>query len=300
MNSKQQGYALVAVLWAITLLTIMAASFSLTLRRSSNILEVTLARAQGIALANAGLTYTMLRLAITDPKQKWQGGSVHTVRLPGGAVRVRLFDEAGKIDINAAQFATLSHILGPLLGDTDKGSSLANAIIDWRDTDDVKQPGGAEATEYLFAQKGYVPSNRGFQAIEELQMVLGMTPALYKTLEPMLTIYTGQDGINPQMASRQVLAMLPGVDSNAIASFMQAQQAAASGSSSGPQALASLPMGLPTTTAGDVAYTVVVEAIPQDARQPTYIKAVIKRERVESGIPFVIANWKQQYSAALD
>ena len=299
MKSKQQGYALVAVLWAVTLLMIMAASFSLTLRRSSGVLEAAVARAQGIALANAALNYTLLRLAISDPVLQWHGGGVHTLNLPGGAVRVRLFDEAGKIDINSAQYETLSHILGPLLGNTEQGSALASAIVDWRDTDDVKLQNGAEATEYLFEKTGYVPTNRAFQSVEELQMVLGMTPELYKTLEPLLTIYSGQDGINPRHASRQVLSMLPGLDSAAIESFMQPGQTAAVNASE-PRAPTTSPIGgVPMTSTGDVAYTVIVEAVAHGAQQPTYVKAIIRRERAEAGIPFAFASWKQQYTPAL-
>jgi general secretion pathway protein K len=299
MKSKEQGYALVAVLWAVTLLMIMAASFSLTLRRSSGLLEATVARAQGIALASAALNYAMLQLSVSDQKLRWRGGGVYTLNLPGGKVRVRLFDEAGKIDINSAQYETLSHILGPLLVNSERGSALAAAIVDWRDADDVKLSNGAEATEYSFEKKGYVPANRPFQSIEELQMLMGMTPELYKKLEPMLTIYSGQDGINPRHASRKVLSMMPGLDSATIASFMQSVQAASS-KPSDPFSPITLPIdGVPVTTAGEVAYTSIVEAVTEGAPQPVYVKVVIKRERVESGLPFVIASWKQQYSAEL-
>lgn len=298
LKKRQQGYALVAVLWAVTLLTIMAASFSLTLRRGSGLLEATVARAQGTALADAALNYAILKLAISDPALRWRGGSVYTLNLPGGKARIRLFDEAGKIDINSAQYETLSRILGPLLANAERGSALAAAIVDWRDKDDVKLSNGAEAAEYLFKTQGYVPPNRPFQSIEELQMVLGMTPELYKKLELMLTIYSGQDGINPRYASRQVLSMLPGLDSATIASFMQSVQAVASNASDPFSAMA-LPLGIPATTAGEVAYTIIVEALAQGAQQPIYIKAVIRRERTESGIPFVIASWKQQYTPAL-
>jgi len=297
-KGRQQGYALIAVLWAVMLLMIMAASFSLTLRRGSGVLEAATERAQGIALANAALNYVMLQLTVSDPALKWRGGSMHSFSLPGGTVRVRLFDEGGKIDINSAQYETLSRIFGPLLGNSERGSALAAAIVDWRDKDDEKLANGAEATEYTFEKKGYVPANRTFQSIEELQMVMGMTPEVYRKLEPMLTIYSGQDGINLRHASRQALSMLPGLDSAAIESFMRSVQETAS-SNTDPLASLRLPIGIPTTTAGDVAYTVIVEVVTKESPQPVYIKAIIRRERVESGIPFAIASWKQQFSSSL-
>ncbi|NOQ12858.1 MAG: general secretion pathway protein GspK, partial [Methyloprofundus sp.] len=64
--SSNKGLALVVVLWVITLLTIMASSFSLTIQRETAITSGIKEKAVGIALAEAGVNYAILMLLTTD------------------------------------------------------------------------------------------------------------------------------------------------------------------------------------------------------------------------------------------
>ena len=292
-RSRQRGLALVAVLWAVTLLTIMAASFSLTMQRDSGLVRNAQDRARGLALADAGVHYSMLMLSLPDQRKRWRSdGTPYETLLPGGPVRVRILDEAGKIDINAVQEASLVGILTKLVGNPDKAAAVSDAILDWRDGDDLKRLHGAEADDYR--GKGYGPQNRNFQALEELQMVLGMTPALYKKLEPLLTIYSQQDGINPVKAGREALLALPGLDEKTVSDYIALRRQTPANN---PPPLVVPPGSVQLVTGGDRAYTVVVEArLPEG--QVAGIKAVIKRQRARSGAPFVIASWKQQIPGA--
>jgi DNA uptake protein ComE-like DNA-binding protein len=52
---------------------------------------------------------------------------------------------------------------------------VANAIIDWRDTDTNPQPGGAENEYYLGLPEPYAAKNDLFETVEELLMVRGIT-----------------------------------------------------------------------------------------------------------------------------
>ena len=58
------------------------------------------------------------------------------------------------------------------------------AILDWRDADDLKRPNGAEAPDYQAAGSKYVPTNSPFESVGELQRVLGVTPALMARIAP--------------------------------------------------------------------------------------------------------------------
>jgi len=288
---RQRGLALIAVLWAVALLTIMAASFSLTMQRDSGLVKNAQDRARGLALADAGVHYAMLMLSLPDPLKRWRSdGSLYEALLPGGRVRVRIFDEAGKIDVNAAQEATLVGILTKLVGSTDRAAALSDAILDWRDADDLNRLHGAEARDYQSAGKGYVPQNKNFQALEELQMVLGMTPVLYKQLEPLLTIYTGQDGINPLKASPEALLALPGLDEKAVFDYLARRR---ENPVNNPPPLTVPPGGIRLGGGGDMVYTVYAEALLPEG-QAAGLRAVIKRQRSRSGAPFTIAGWKQE------
>ncbi len=54
-------------------------------------------------------------------------------------------------------------------------------------------------------------------------LVLGMTPQLTRALLPLVTVYSGQAGINPALAPPQVLRALPGVDPAWVDAFVQSR-----------------------------------------------------------------------------
>ena len=57
--------------------------------------------------------------------------------------------------------------------------------------------------------------------MEELQQVLGITPALYRRLAPGLTVYSRQPGINPEIAPAEVLKAIPGLDPQAVDEYLE-------------------------------------------------------------------------------
>ena len=294
---RQAGMAMVVVLWMVSLLTIMAASFSLSTQRNTGLVSNAKERARGLALADAGVHYALIMLSLPDPIKRWRSdGSLYKVVLPGGEVALTIFDESGKIDINSASEQTLRGLLGKLAGNEELATSLQDKIIDWRDSDDLKRVNGAESKDYLAENKGYVPQNKNFQALEELQMVLGMNPALYKKLEPLLTIYTGQDGINPQKASGEALRVLFGMDEKSIAEFMNLRK------TTPPNVPVPLPVlppgGIRTVGGGDIAYTIYAQS-RMDAGSGAGLKVVARRQfSRNNGAPFAFLSWKQQILGA--
>ncbi|PZN74537.1 MAG: general secretion pathway protein GspK [Candidatus Methylumidiphilus alinenensis] len=290
---KQTGVAMVIVLWMVSLLTIMAASFSLSTQRNTGLVNNAKERARGLALADAGVNYALIMLSLPDPVKRWRSdGTDYQVALPGGEVGITIFDESGKIDINSASEQTLNIALGKLTGNIDQAASLTDIILDWRDSDDLNRLRGAEAKDYLAADKGYVPQNKNFQALEELQMVLGMPPALYKKLEPLLTIYTGQDGINPQKASAEALRLFFNMDEKAVADFLNMR------SSIPPNmpvpTLSVPPGGVPMVNGGDTAYTIYARSRTGEG-SGAGLKVIARRQfSRNNGAPFAFLSWKQQ------
>ena len=68
-----------------------------------------------------------------------------------------------------------------------------------------------------------MPTNAPFEAVGELQRVLGMTPALMASIADSLTVYSRQRGINPATASRDVLLALPGITPEQVDAFLAAR-----------------------------------------------------------------------------
>ncbi|MGZ3775496.1 MAG: general secretion pathway protein GspK [Pseudobdellovibrionaceae bacterium] len=88
---------------------------------------------------------------------------------------------------------------------------LINNIADWMSDKAASLNGGDKKSRYSDlnqeAQVDYYPPNRAFRTLAELHMVSGMNDDFYNLLEPRITIY-GMKGINPNLATREVLKSL--------------------------------------------------------------------------------------------
>lgn len=222
--SRQRGIALILVLWLTTLLTVMAAAFTLSARRETQLLRGTRLNAQGAALCEGAMHYAMGRLGAGNPLLRWRAdGSVYELIYGGGRVRVQLLDEAAKVDLNAAQEKMLQGLLLAAGLEQEAAARMADVIMDWRDADEVRRFQGAEAEDYRLTSRNFGPRNKPFYAIEELQTVLGMTPTLYQRLAPWITVHSRQPGINPRLAPAELLRRLPGIDQQALGNYLQAR-----------------------------------------------------------------------------
>ncbi len=86
-----------------------------------------------------------------------------------------LTDEASKVDINYATEVMLEYL--PML---DQNPSIAAAIVDWRDADDIvttnmNTGSVGQETSYYLATFGYRAKNAPFETLDELRLVAGLT-----------------------------------------------------------------------------------------------------------------------------
>jgi general secretion pathway protein K len=224
--ARQQGIVLVIVLWIITLLSVMAASFAYSMRTETLLTVHSVERAQARALAEAGIAYVMMQVLNPNPAQpqsRWIDGEVREWRFGPALLRINAADAGGKIDLNRADRNLLGGILQYAgVADEDR-DSLLDAIEDWRDPDDLSRLNGAESEEYRAAGRALGPTNAPFSSIEELQQVFGMTPAIYHRLAPWLTVYSYQPGIDPTIASATVLHAMPGADPTVVDDYIAAR-----------------------------------------------------------------------------
>lgn len=210
---RQRGVALVLVIWVSVLLTVVASSFIVERRTDFLVVRNSASLAKAEAAANAAVQRAVIELYRTDTNpDKWsKDGQPHEWSFDGIPVRVVIRDESAKIDINTAADPLLRGLLLSVGLKEDEATRLLDAILDWRDPDSLKRPQGAEEPDYRAAGLTYKPANAPFQAIEELQLVLGMRPDLYRRLAPSITVFSRQQGVNPVIASREVLLAIPGV-----------------------------------------------------------------------------------------
>lgn len=290
--NPQRGMALVVVLWVVTLLAVMAGSFSLSMRRESSVIRNLTETVQARYLAEAGVRHAMLELLNPDMERRWQGdGTVHEIPMGPATVKLAVLDESGKIDLNSASDALLDGLLRSVGVGEEQRQALVGAILDWRDPGHLHRLHGAGEQDYKNAGLPYGPRNGSFQSIEELQLVLGMTPALYRRLEPWITIYSGQGGINPAVAPRQVLLALPGISTEQVDAYLeQRYQHRAQGLPPPPLTGG----GAQMTGGGGSAYSVTsIARLPSGTRAGIEVVLASARGTSTSSEPFVELNWKE-------
>lgn len=225
---SQRGVALVLVMWASVLLTVIASTFILERRTDAMVVGNSAALARAEAAAEAGVHRAMYEIYRNDPSaDRWRAdGTPRNWSFDGIPVYLELRDESAKIDINTASDALLRGLLASSGLEEAEVQKLLDAILDWRDPDPLKRPNGAEEPDYREAGLAYKPANAPFQAIEELQLVLGMRPETYRRLAPSITVFSRQPGINPQLATREVLLAIPGITAEIVDKYIADREAA--------------------------------------------------------------------------
>jgi general secretion pathway protein K len=197
MNDRsEEGIALIAVLWTLIMLSIIAAALSLETRSSARVARNTADNAAARAAADAGIQRVILDLVtVPDAKKFRTDGTIYKWRFANSTVHMSVQDEASKVDLNKAPEAALAALFASVGVDPGTAQSLADAIADFRDPDNLVRPHGAEEADYRAVGLAWGPKNAPFEAVEELQQVLGVTAAIYKRVAPDLTIYSAGAGI---------------------------------------------------------------------------------------------------------
>ena len=226
-RSRQSGVALVLVMWVAVILAVIAGSFIVERRTELLVVRNSISVARAEAAANAGVYRALHDLYRQNVPDVWKrDGAPHDWAFEGVPVRVEVRDESAKIDINTASDPLLRGLLVSVgLAEAEAGAIL-DAILDWRDPDPLKRPNGAEEGDYAAAGLTYRPANAPFQAIEELQLVLGMRPDIYRRVAPSITVFSRMPGVNATIASREVLLAIPGVTTESVDEYIARREEA--------------------------------------------------------------------------
>ncbi|GGC02073.1 hypothetical protein GCM10011352_30340 [Marinobacterium zhoushanense] len=224
--SSQRGVVLITVLWVLILLSLIAGNLSLAgrgfARQTQNIEQSTIAT----QAANGGLVWALWSLQ-QDEQNSWLAdGSAHRMKLGEVWVNVELYDESGKLDLNAAPTELLDALLKPVVEEDGRRAALVAAIEDWRDEDDLIRLNGAEEEEYLAAGRKQGPANRSFESVRELLSVLGMDLEIYRQVSSNLTVRSGVRSINPVVASFEVLMTLPNASEGVVQGYIDDRRSA--------------------------------------------------------------------------
>jgi len=235
------GVILIALLWILTALSVIAISFS-----RESFMEVAAGRnvqslEMSYFIARAGIETTIYQLlqkrspsslqstAVSETPDPLDLGTVNGT-FAGGSYQVDIQDESGKININLISEQQLTALVAASgIGQPDAGI-ITDSILDWRDTDTAHRINGAEDDYYQTMNPPYKAKNGRIDTVEELLLIRGVTPEYFYGrsekapdgsvkylygLSRLLTVYSVRSQININFAPLAVLKSIPGMPEQA-------------------------------------------------------------------------------------
>ena len=201
---RQRGMALIIVLWLVLLLSAMAAGHSLNVHADSLLASRQISLSQARALADAGIRRAILDLL--DGAVMPLNGDPSEIEINGEAVIVSVRDARGLVDLNAAGPELLGTLLA-LAGASDaERNRLVDAILDWRDADNLIHLNGAEDDDYRATGVAWTARDGAFVSVDELRYVRGLRPETFAAVLPYITVYSGQAALDPEFAPPRLAA----------------------------------------------------------------------------------------------
>lgn len=228
--TNRRGFALIAVLWIVVIVTAIGLEFSLNARARRLATINTVDDARSRAAARAGLATSVARLerllnvegreagALLDPWFDLRRIAMDSASLGDSRYSVELRDAGSRLNVNRATEEEWRRLFSALRIDAGDADRLAQALADWRDADDLHRPRGAERREYEEAGALVLPSNAPFAHVREIRHVRGMTPAIFEQVEPYLTVL-GDGRVNLNQAALPVLLAIEGIGPEAAAAI---------------------------------------------------------------------------------
>ncbi len=216
----QAGIALFLVLWVLTLLSVIVGEFCHAMRGEVNTVRNFKEETEAYYIAQAGVFRAIEELVRKHvfpkpPEEKtikaeeeipvdvWRVNvDIPAVKFGQGSFEVRLDNESGKVDLNAANPAMLRMLLNHFELEEQEKDVIVDSILDWRDEDDLHRLNGAEDDYYLGLPKPYPCKDGDFDAVEELLLVRGVTAEVFLGgLKELVTVFpyeeSGRRGFRP-------------------------------------------------------------------------------------------------------
>jgi general secretion pathway protein K len=270
LRYRQDGMALVVVLWLVVLLSIMAAGHSRNVHTDTTLAARQVQSAKARALAEAGINHVILEMLAADSDRKLPvDGSLFDVRIGEDNVTIAIRDATGFIDLNAANPELLEAALEACgVGETAR-RDLVDAILDWRDKDDLRRLHGVEDDDYLSAGVAWSSRDGAFETVDELKYLPGMSQARYDCLAPFVTVYSGRGGLDMEFAPPALIAALTGKE-------VPAAEPEDDGNSSGPR---NGTFHIYASASGSASAVAAIEAVVRISRA--------------SKTPFTIVDWRE-------
>ena len=173
------------MLWSVVFLALLATG--ITAAGRSDVLLATNVRhaAAAEAAADGGIAAAVFH--VTDASaQAWPADDQpRQIAFAGYTLRLRIADESRKVNPNLATSALLTALLVASGADQTRAASITQAIGQWHaaDTHD------AVVAQYRAAGMPAAPTGFPFRSLDELGLVMGMTPEILARFRPHLSVF---------------------------------------------------------------------------------------------------------------
>lgn len=240
-HRQQRGAVLIMVLWTAVVLTVLVTVLAANVRLSANTAHYHRQGAQDFAnvmdaIYKAEMELMMERMtppavntnSATDlsqlrmPEYRFNGQPLTLHYAAASNMVVRIYNHAGKINLNRIEPQRLQLLIEARLGenaDPLQVQSLLAAWSDWIDLNNLPNPvNGAEDEYYLAQDPPYTARNSPeFDTVDEIRLIRGFDELFRDVnLDAAFTVYGIDNAVNPNLATREALQLLPGLDDDLV------------------------------------------------------------------------------------
>lgn len=300
-KDAHSGFALILVVWLLVLIASISVWLIANGRAETAIAFNVRAAAAAEALADAGIARVAVNQLDPKPEARWKlDRGVHRILLPGGSVEIRLGDETAKINPNLATPALLSALFEVRGVDRAAARRLGASVADWVNSKQPQGDAAATADPYRAAGKSYGAPHAPAESLDELQLVLGMTPAIFASVRPYLSIHTGvaapQGRAAPLVIQR---ALMLAAQAERAAGDESAQTSAPTPASPAPQAAPPAATPAPAAPppaapgAGGEERIVSAEVIGQSREGGLFKRLAVLKLEPDSARGYAVLEWQR-------
>ncbi|MEW6107566.1 MAG: hypothetical protein AB1632_00130 [Nitrospirota bacterium] len=303
---RNDGIALIMVLWITVMLSIIAVNFLISTRWNSasthNLKEETLSYYLAMSGYHKVLNYLM---SDKDPSFDFidNDGNFRTdsdaTPLTGrmstdeGEIEIRITDENSRININFSNQERLRKLFEYAGIPQDSITEIIDSILDWKDPDNEHHLSGAEDDYYENIPEPYKAKNALFDVPEELGLVKGIKTDFMRgseeirSLLPLITTF-GRGQININTVSKDTMQLL-GLNEIEIEAVLKQRNSDAGGFRFIPQQF--IPYGLNMISSNTL--RVEVTGTAKNSKLSAKITAVLDRRMSPKGYKIKTVYWRE-------
>ncbi len=244
-KSRQSGAVIIIVLWTAVLLTVLVTAMASKVRLSARTVQHNQDLSQNWAELMGVVSHAEMELMLErmprpvgEVQEETEDGEIRidayrfngqplTLNYPVSEnYMVRVYDHAGKINLNRIPRRNMQLLIEKRLGgedaDPEEVQDLLSAWTDWTDLNDLPGLNGAEEEYYQSLEVPFSPRNNPeLDSVDEILHIRGFAELFEGVnLDAAFTVYGNTRTVNLNLATREALQLLPGLDEEMIENIL--------------------------------------------------------------------------------